>query len=79
MLEGLQPWVGSVGDASDNAAAETVMGLFKNEAVATGSPLRNGALKTEADAIEVVSSVKRLQRFRTDTSAAMKTSSVDHA
>lgn len=37
MLEGLQPSISSVGDAYDNAAAETVMGLFKNEAVATGS------------------------------------------
>jgi putative transposase len=54
MLEGLQPSIGSVGDAYDNAAAETVMGLFKNEAVATGSPFRTGALKTEADVIEVV-------------------------
>jgi putative transposase len=40
MLEGLQPSIGSVGDAYDNAAAETVMGLFKNEAVVTGSPFR---------------------------------------
>ena len=31
-LEGLVPSIGSVGD--DNAAAETVMGPFKNEAVA---------------------------------------------
>lgn len=54
MLEGLTPSIGSVGDAYDNAAAETVMGLFKNEAVATGSPFRTGALKTEADVIEVV-------------------------
>lgn len=28
--------------------------MFKNEAVATGSPFRTGALKTEADVIEVV-------------------------
>jgi transposase InsO family protein len=50
------PWSSTctVGDAHDNAAAETVMGLFKNEAVATGSPFRTGALKTEADVIEVV-------------------------
>jgi len=53
MLEGLQPSIGGVGDAYDNAA-ETVMGLFKNEAVAPGSPFRTGALKTEADVIEVV-------------------------
>jgi putative transposase len=46
-LEGLQPSIGSVGDAYDNASAETVMGLFKNEAVAKDSPFRSGALKTE--------------------------------
>jgi len=43
-----------VGDAYDNAAAETVMGLFKNEAVAKDSPFRTGALKTESDVIEIV-------------------------
>ena len=53
-LEGLQPSIGSVGDAYDNAAAETVMGLFKNEAVAKDSPFRSGALKTEADVMEIV-------------------------
>ncbi|WP_354183240.1 IS3 family transposase [Arthrobacter sp. UYP6] len=53
-LEGLQPSIGSVGDAYDNAAAETVMGLFKNEAVAKNSPFRSGALKTETDVMEIV-------------------------
>lgn len=53
-IEGLVPSIGSVGDAYDNAAAETVMGLFKNEAVAKGSPFRAGALKTESDVVEVV-------------------------
>ena len=53
-LEGLVPSIGSVGDAYDNAAAETVMGLFKNEAVAKNSPFRNGALKTETDVVDVV-------------------------
>ena len=48
------PSIGSVGDAYDNAAAETVMGLFKNEAVARGSPFRSGALKTESDVVEIV-------------------------
>lgn len=48
-LEGLVASIGSVGDAYDNAAAETVMGLFKNEAVAKGSPFWSGALKTLAD------------------------------
>ncbi|WP_458781236.1 IS3 family transposase [Arthrobacter sp. D3-16] len=53
-LEGLQPSIGSVGDAYDNAAAETVMGLFKNEAVAKDSPFRSGPLKTETDVMEIV-------------------------
>lgn len=53
-LEGLEPSIGSVGDAYDNAAAETVMGLFKNEAVAKGSPFRTGALKTETDVQTIV-------------------------
>jgi transposase InsO family protein len=43
-----------VGDGYDNAAAETVMGLFKNEAVAKDSPFRTGALKTENDVTEIV-------------------------
>lgn len=53
-IEGLEPSIGSVGDAYDNAAAETVMGLFKNEAVAKDSPFRTGALKTESDVVDVV-------------------------
>ncbi|MDQ0825589.1 putative transposase [Arthrobacter sp. B2I5] len=53
-LEGLQPSIGSVGDAYDNAVAETVMGLFKNEAVAKDSPFRSGPLKTETDVMEIV-------------------------
>ncbi|MGL3804614.1 IS3 family transposase [Paeniglutamicibacter sp. R2-26] len=53
-IEGLVPSIGSVGDAYDNAAAETVIGLFKNEAVAKGSPFRAGALKTEFDVVGVV-------------------------
>lgn len=48
-LEGLSASIGSVGDAYDNAAAETVFGLYKNEAVATGSPFRTGALRHLAD------------------------------
>lgn len=54
VLEGLQPSIGSVGDAYDNAAAETVMGLFKSEAVAKDSPFRTGVLKTESDVIQIV-------------------------
>ncbi len=52
-LEGLVASIGSVGDAYDNAAAETVMGLFKNEAIRNGSPFRTGALRGLADVEEV--------------------------
>ena len=52
-LEGLTASIGSVGDAYDNAAAETVMGLFKNEAIAKNSPFRVGPLKTIADVEEI--------------------------
>jgi putative transposase len=48
-LEGLSASIGSVGDAYDNAVAESVIGLFKNEAVAAGSPFRTGPLRTFAD------------------------------
>jgi hypothetical protein len=41
-------------DAHENAAAETVMGLFKNEAVAKDSPFRAGAPKTETDVVNIV-------------------------
>ena len=51
-----KPWIwrgfgpiGSVGDAYDNAAAETVFGLFNNEAVSPGSPFRTGPLRHLAD------------------------------
>ncbi len=44
-LAGLVASIGSVGDAYDNAAAETVMGLFKTEAIRKGSPFRPGPLK----------------------------------
>ncbi|GAA1216368.1 hypothetical protein GCM10009655_14580 [Rhodoglobus aureus] len=52
-LEGLTASIGSVGDAYDNAAAETVMGLYKNEAVQNGSPFRSGSLKTLTDVEEL--------------------------
>lgn len=53
-IEGLVPSIGSVGDAYENAAAKTKVGLFKNEAVAKESPFRPGALKTASDVVEVV-------------------------
>lgn len=52
--EGLIPSIGSIGDAFDNPAAETVMGLFKNEAVARDSPFRAGALVSKADVDDLV-------------------------
>jgi transposase InsO family protein len=48
-LEGLSASIGTVGDAYDNAVAESVFGLFKNEAIAAGSPFRTGPLRTLAD------------------------------
>jgi len=38
VLEGLVASIGTIGDAYDNAAAATVMGLCKNEADAKNSP-----------------------------------------
>jgi transposase InsO family protein len=49
MLAGLTPSVGTVGDALDNALAETTIGLYKTECVRDGSPFRNGPLRTLAD------------------------------
>ena len=48
-LEGLIASIGTVGDAYDNAAAETVMGMYKNEAIAKNSPFNTSSLKTLAD------------------------------
>ena len=53
-LEGLTASIGSVGDAYDNAAAETVMGLFKNEAISKNSPFRTGPLKGLPQVEEIV-------------------------
>lgn len=52
-LEGLIASIGSVGDAYDNAAAETVMGMYKNEAIAKNSPFNVGPLRTLADVEEL--------------------------
>jgi putative transposase len=40
MLAGLAGSVGAVGDAYDNALAETTVGLYKAECVRDGSPPR---------------------------------------
>jgi putative transposase len=48
-LSDLRPSVGSVGDAYDNALAETTIGLDKNECIRADSPFRRGPLRTLAD------------------------------
>jgi putative transposase len=48
-LSGLRPSVGSVGDAYDNALAETTIGLYKNECIRADSPFRRGSLNTLSD------------------------------
>lgn len=48
-LSGLTPSVGTVGDAFDNALAETTIGLYKTEAVREDSPFRRGPLGRLAD------------------------------
>lgn len=49
VLEGIAASIGSVGDAYDNALAETTIGLFKTEAIGAGSPFRPGPLRTLDD------------------------------
>ena len=49
VLEGIAASIGSVGDAYDNALAETTIGLFKTEAVGRGSPFLAGPLHTIDD------------------------------
>ena len=46
---GTRPSVGSVGDAYDNALAETTIGLYKNECIRADSPFRRGPLRTLAE------------------------------
>ena len=48
-LEGLTPSIGTVGDAYDNALAETTIGLYKTECIRDGSPFHAGPLATLAD------------------------------
>ncbi len=49
MLSGLRPSICSVGDAYDNALAETTIGLFEADAVRDDSPFRRGPLNRLAD------------------------------
>lgn len=44
-----RPSIGSVGDAYDNALAETIIGLYKCECVPTGSPFNPDGFATVAD------------------------------
>ncbi len=55
LLEGLTPSIGTVGDALDNALAETTIGLYKTECVRDDSPFRRGPLATLADIEEATS------------------------
>ena len=48
-LEGIAASIGSIGDAYDNALAESTIGLFKNEAIRDDSPFRDGPLKRLED------------------------------
>ena len=47
-LEGIAPSIGSVGDAYDNGLMESIIGLFKTEAIAT-DVFHTGPYKTLAD------------------------------
>ena len=45
LLEGLTPSIGTVGDAYDNALAETTIGLYKNECTRSGSSIPHRAFQ----------------------------------
>ncbi|MDQ1307842.1 MAG: putative transposase [Actinomycetota bacterium] len=49
MLAGMIGLIGSVGDAFDNALAETTIGLYKTECIRADSPFRTGPLTRLAD------------------------------
>jgi transposase InsO family protein len=56
MLSGLAASVGTVGDAYDNALAETTIGLYKTECTREGSPFRGHAqVKTLSDLEQITS------------------------
>lgn len=48
-LEGIVASIGSIGDAYDNALAESTIGLFKTEAVSKHSPFLTGPIKAIDD------------------------------
>ncbi|MEF2978099.1 integrase core domain-containing protein [Subtercola sp. YIM 133946] len=49
LLEGIAASIGSIGDAYDNALAESTIGLFKTEAIREDSPFRTSPLRTLDD------------------------------
>jgi len=49
MLNGMLPSIGTVGDAFDNALAETTIGLYKHECIRPDSPFRRGPLDRLSD------------------------------
>ena len=46
VLEGIAASIGGIGDAYDNALAETTIGLYKTEAVGRNSPFLTGPVRT---------------------------------
>jgi putative transposase len=48
-LNGMLPSIGTVGDAFDNALAETTIGLYKHECMRADSPFRRGPLDRLSD------------------------------
>jgi transposase InsO family protein len=55
LLEGMRPSIGTVGDALDNALAETTIGLYKTECIREDSPFRAGPIATLAELEETTS------------------------
>ena len=53
---GVRPSMGTVGDAYDNAAAESLIGLYKTEAIRPDSPFRTGPLNDASDVEYVTAS-----------------------
>jgi putative transposase len=53
LLSGMTPSIGSVGDAFDNALAETTIGPYKTEAIRDDSPFRRGPLTRMAHVKQV--------------------------
>jgi putative transposase len=53
LLAGMIPSIGSVGDAYDNALAETTIGLYKTECIRDDSPFRTGPLDRLRDVEQI--------------------------